>query len=264
MSQTRPFLTAQWRELLLLNFEVPPAVVERYVPTGTELDLYEGQAWLSIVAFMFSDTRLMGIPIPGHRTFEEVNLRLYVRRIVDGAVRRGVVFVREIVGRPAVTAVARWVYGENYITMRMQHTNRLSGAKLSAGDRLAYAWQTARAQAPRWNLAAGRVAARPCRPADGSLAEFIIDRQLGYVASRGRSTSEYRVDHRPWLVAAADQVVWDCDLAAVYPAPLVKYLDTEPASTFVADGSEVAVYPKTVLECDSMVAKASSPQAVGQ
>ena len=39
---------------------------------------------MSVVGFMFADTRIRGIAIPFHRTFEEVNLRFYVKRSVDG------------------------------------------------------------------------------------------------------------------------------------------------------------------------------------
>jgi uncharacterized protein YqjF (DUF2071 family) len=95
MSSPRPFLTARWRELLLLNFDVPSDALMPFLPSGTTLDLYDGHSWVSVVGFMFRDTRLLGVPIPGHRSFEEVNLRFYVRRFVAGQLRRGVVFVGE-------------------------------------------------------------------------------------------------------------------------------------------------------------------------
>ena len=108
------FLTAEWRYLAMLNYAVDPQVLLPRVPAGTELDFFDGQTFVSLVGFLFRDTRVLGLRIPGHQTFEEVNLRFYVRRgangrTVDGEVRRGVVFVREIVPRWAIAAVARWV-----------------------------------------------------------------------------------------------------------------------------------------------------------
>src|SRR5439155_9383088 len=95
----RPFLTAEWRDLAMLNYEVDPAVLRPRVPAGTELDAWRGRTFLSVVGFMFLDTRVLGIPIPLHRDFEEVNLRFYVRREASEGWRRGVVFVKELVPR---------------------------------------------------------------------------------------------------------------------------------------------------------------------
>ena len=106
----RPFLTAQWRCLAMVNFEIDPAVLRPFVPVGTELDCWQGRAFVSVVGFLFVDTRVWGCPIPYHRDFEEVNLRFYVRRRADEGWRRAVVFVKEIVPRAAIAMTARWLY----------------------------------------------------------------------------------------------------------------------------------------------------------
>lgn len=98
----RAFLTAEWRYLVMLNYEVDAAVLQPLVPRGTELDLHEGCALASVVGFRFLRTRLLGIAVPFHWDFEEVNLRFYDRRSTNGEVGRGVVFVREIVPRAAI------------------------------------------------------------------------------------------------------------------------------------------------------------------
>ena len=112
----RPFLTARWSDLLLLNFAVPADLIAHVAPLGTEPDLHDGQAYISVVGFHFHNVRILGVPIPGHTRFDEINLRYYVKRIVDNDTRRGVVFVREIVPRRAVTFIANRLYYENYIT----------------------------------------------------------------------------------------------------------------------------------------------------
>src|SRR5215813_5126105 len=105
--EVRPFLTAEWRNLLMVNFDVDPELLRPHVPAGTALDFHEGRTFLSLVAFQFLDTRVMGVPVPRHRNFEELNLRFYVRREVGGQVRRGVVFLKEVVPRYAVAWLAR-------------------------------------------------------------------------------------------------------------------------------------------------------------
>ncbi len=242
MPAERPFLTASWTEMLMLNFAVPGDVIARLAPRGTEPDAFGGQAYVSIVGFMFRDARLFGIRFPGHGRFEEVNLRYYVRRQVGDTTRKGVVFVREIAPRPLVAATARWVYNESYVTRRMCNSVHLAGDSLAAGDELGYEWRTGRGLKRRWNRMAGRAAAAPQLPTPGSLTEYIVEHYWAYVRTREGGTSEYRVAHRPWRVAPTESVVWDCDLAASYgDSPLAEYLAASPVLAFVADGSPVQV-----------------------
>jgi uncharacterized protein YqjF (DUF2071 family) len=93
----KPFLTASWRYLAMLNYVVDPRIIAPLVPPGTEIDLENGESFISVVGFLFLDTRLLGLRIPLHRNFEEVNLRFYVRRKSAETWRRGVVFIRALV-----------------------------------------------------------------------------------------------------------------------------------------------------------------------
>ena len=103
----KPFLTANWRYLAMLNYVVDPRLIVPLVPPGTEIDFENDETFLSVVGFLFLDTRLLGLPIPLHRDFEEVNLRFYVRRKSADTWRRGVVFIRELVPRRAIALILR-------------------------------------------------------------------------------------------------------------------------------------------------------------
>ena len=118
---TDRFLTAEWRYLAMINYEIDPVLLLRRVPSGTELDFWEGKTFVSIVGFLFLKTKVLGWTIPLHREFEEVNLRFYVRRKGPEGWRRGVVFIKEIVPRWAIAVIARIVYNENYIALPMRH-----------------------------------------------------------------------------------------------------------------------------------------------
>ncbi len=249
----RPILTARWTELLLLNFPVPPDAIESLVPPGTEPDLHNGQAYISIVGFRFHAVRLFGLPVPGHTSFPEINLRYYVRRQVGDELRRGVVFVREIAPRRAVAFTGNWLYNENYITRPMRSTLQMSGPTLAPGDTLEYAWRTRctwplRGRPPKgqpqhyWNRLAARVAAPLALPALGSLEQFFVEHYWGYVRARDGATREYRVLHDPWQVAPADNITWDCDLPATYTTPLAEYLKQPPTSAIIAAGSPIQLY----------------------
>ena len=141
----RVFLTAQWRALAMLNWKVPSEMLEPYVPRGTELDFHQGETYVSIVGFMFLDTRLLGVPSPFHRTFDEVNLRFYLRREVAGEVYRGVAFIREVVPRWAVATVARWAYNEQYVCLPMNSKRERYAldptSSTQSAPRVEYAWR---------------------------------------------------------------------------------------------------------------------------
>ena len=231
----RPFLTARWESLVLLNYRCPPGLLIPFVPKGTELDSWRGTN-LSLVGFRFVDTRVAGIPIPGHRTFEEVNLRFYVRRDRPDGVRRGVVFIRELVPKRLIAFVARAVYNEPYLALPMSHAVELEP---SAGGSATYSWR--HRDVPHSLSARVEGPASPLRP--GTEAEFITEHYWGYNRQRGGRTLEYRVDHPPWLV-------WECN-DAQYSAPpestlygpdFSAVLASPPASAFVAVGSEVEVF----------------------
>jgi uncharacterized protein len=64
------FLTAEWLNLVMLNYAVDPVLLRGLVPAGTELDLFEGQSYVSLIGFEFNRTRLAGIAIPFHGAFE--------------------------------------------------------------------------------------------------------------------------------------------------------------------------------------------------
>ncbi|HKD03053.1 MAG TPA: DUF2071 domain-containing protein, partial [Terriglobales bacterium] len=121
------FLKADWRNLAMLNYEVEPSVLAAFVPAGTELDRWNGRLFVSLVGFRFLRTRVWGLPIPLHCNFDEVNLRFYVRRMEGSEIRRGVVFIREIVPRRAIATVARNLYGERYVALPMRHRLEIAG-----------------------------------------------------------------------------------------------------------------------------------------
>ena len=230
------FLSAQWRQLAMLNYRVPHDLVVPYVPAGTELDLWQGSAYVSVVGFMFRDTLVIGLPIPFHRTFEEVNLRTYVRRTVDGLERRAVTFIRELVPRSAIAITARLSYNEPYRAVPMAH--RIDD------DRVEYSWRTSEGWTRLRLEGLGPAAAATA----GSEEEFITRRHWGYTRQRDGSTIEYEVRHPPWTVRAARRTVLEGDLAGTYGDRFARILAAPPHSAFFADGSAVTVHwPRPIL-----------------
>ena len=228
---TSTFLTAEWASLVMINYAVDRSALDPLVPRGVDLDLWEGGALVSMVGFLFLDCRVLGVPIPFHRNFEEVNLRFYVRRKVDGEWRRGVVFVREIVPRRAIALVARVAYNEPYLALPMR-------CQVPPGaGRFFYAWKFR----GRWNSLAAETRGEANPIAAGSAEEFIFEHYWGYTRQRDGSTMEYQVEHPAWHVWQTESSSLDCDVAALYGAPFTEPLSARPRSAFVAKGSPVSV-----------------------
>ena len=232
-----PFLTAHWRNLILLNFEVDPAILVPLLPPGTELDLFENKALMSVVAFNFEENKLLGkIPTVPVTHFEELNLRFYVRRKVGDAVRRGVVFVKEVVPSALIAGTARVLYNEPYEARPMQHDfsrfNDQAGGTLSYTTRLGLEDVTVSA------TTSGDLQ----QLAPGSVQEFILEHYWGYTKRDDGSVSEYRVEHEPWRYWDTNSTTINGDVGKLYPSSFHTFLRAAPHSTFVAHGSPVAVY----------------------
>ena len=224
------FLTAEWRDLVMANYVIDPGLLRQRIPAGTELDLYEGKCFVSLVGFMFLDTRVYGIRIPFHVNFEEVNLRFYVVRRVDGAVRRGVVFIKEIVPRMAISLIARLLYDEPYETAAMTNSRD--------GSHIRYTWQK---DSKLNSLAVGRGETLGV-PAKGSHEEFIIEHYWGYTRRGEARTDEYKVEHPKWELYNAVEPKIDVDFGTLYGEEFAYLGVDKPYSVVLAQGSEIAVY----------------------
>jgi uncharacterized protein YqjF (DUF2071 family) len=217
----RPFLTAEWRHLAVLNFEIDRAVLAPLLPPSCELDLWNGAALISLVGFQFLDTRVLGCAIPLHRNFDEVNVRFYVM----GPQGRGVVFIREIVPKRAIALIANTLYGENYVAVPMSHETSLTSAK--------YAW--------RWrgreNFISVEMDGDSQPMVEGSADAFIFEHYWGY----GRST--YQVEHPSWRTRRVTAARFEVDVDSLY-GPQFGALRNPPVSAMFAEGSGVTVYRK--------------------
>lgn len=219
----------------MLNYEVDARLLLPFVPAGTELDRWSEKVFISLIGFRFLKTKMFGLlPIPIHSNFEEVNLRFYVRRQAGNEVRRGVVFIREIVPRRAIAFVARRFYNENYVALPMAHEIR---SIEDNGLRVAYRWRSGKC----WsgiNLETDGNSQLPC---EGSVEQFITEHYWGYAAQPRGGCVEYRVEHPPWRVWQVRQSAFDGEAGKFYGNDIAAVLRGKPQSAFLAEGSAVTV-----------------------
>ncbi|HET9132162.1 MAG TPA: DUF2071 domain-containing protein, partial [Terriglobia bacterium] len=229
------FLTAEWKHLAMLNYAIEPSILAPLVPAGTELDAWNGTHYISIVGFLFADTRVSGHAIPFHRNFEEVNLRFYVRRKCSDGWKRGVVFIKEIVPRSMIALVARYAYNEPYIGLPMSHQIEIRSGALHA---VQYNWRFG----GRLNSLAVVVRGGPQPLRVGSEAEFITKHYWGYNRQRDGSTLECQVEHPRWRYYDVSEASLQCEVGGLYGSQYQASMNRGPVSVFLAEGSAITVH----------------------
>ena len=225
----------------MANYEIAPSLLLPYLPAFTELDLYNGKCYVSLVGFMFEKVKIKGISIPFYTNFPEINLRFYVKHTAkDGTVNRGVVFISEIVPKAAIAWVANTIFKEKYTAALMTRSVAIANKNLLFD----YSWQ--------WkgkdNLISANVINQlwPIEP--GSEEAFIFEHYNGYARVNASATNQYTVEHPSWHTYPVNDYKIDCHFESFYGADFAFLDKAKPASVFVAEGSPVVVRGKTVLK----------------
>ena len=233
------FLTAEWRKLIMANYEIDPSILKPYLPAFTELDFFEGKTYVSLVGFLFDEVKLLGLPIPFHRTFEEVNLRFYVRYKEHGAWKRGTVFISEIVPKPAITFVANTVYKEHYSTMPMRHEWLQKEKQLH----ISYDWKLKK----DWQHLSVIAHAEPREIPIGHFNEFITEHYWGYNKISASKTTEYEVRHPRWQDYEVTEYKIQADFEKLYGNDFAFLSNAEPNNVLLAEGSAISVEGKRTI-----------------
>jgi len=233
------FLTAEWRKLVMANYIIDPSLLKKFVPARTEIDLWNDQCYISLVGFLFKDVRVKGIRVPCHVNFPEINLRFYVRYKEKDGWKHGVVFISEIVPKPAIAFIANKLYKEHYSSMPMSYSWK--GAEENI--HVSYHWK----KRDKWNNLQVIAAAAPDVLKEGSKEEFITEHFWGYSAFSKEKTAEYNVAHPRWDIYPVIDYTIDCDFKTSYGEEFDFLTEKKPDSVFLAEGSVINVFDKKFL-----------------
>ena len=234
------FLKAEWRKLAIANYAIDPKILEPYVPYGTELELWNNTCYVSLVGFMFENTRVLGVKIPFHINFEEVNLRFYVKRFENNEWKRGVVFIKEIVPKAVITFVANTLYKEHYQTLKMKHKwEDNTNEKL-----VEYHWKNN----SNWQSFSVKADKNESEIPLNSETEFITEYYWGYAKYSDTKTNEYEVTHPKWNQYKVNDYEINVDFGAVYSQDFGFLTSLKPDSVMLAEGSEITVESKTTIK----------------
>ncbi|MEP6597759.1 MAG: DUF2071 domain-containing protein [Ginsengibacter sp.] len=230
---TDTFLSARWENLIMANYEVNSDVLRPYLPHGVELDFYNNKTYVSLVGFMFKQTSLFNIPIPFLGTFEEINLRFYVKRVEGDTIKRGVVFINETVPYKLVAWLANRLYKEHYIAIPTKNssviTNRTKNTR--------YEWKINK----MWNHIEVNTAVENEKMLPESIEEFIFEHYYGYTKINNKLSQEYKVNHPRWLVNKVMDYSIHCDFKSMYGDDFSFLSNHQPDSVIIAEGSPVTV-----------------------
>ncbi len=234
------FLTASWNDLAIINYEIDSKIIEKYVPKGTEIDFWDNKCYISLIGFMFKNVKVLGVKIPFHINFEEVNLRFYVKRFENGIWKRGVVFIKEIVPRHAISIVANTLYNEHYETLKMRHeVDEEPNSK-----KIEYAFLKHK----KWQSISMKTAKNAIDILPNSEAEFITEHYFGYTKFNNKKTIEYEVTHPRWQQLEVFDTEVFVDFEAVYGNNFGFLTNKKPVSTFFATGSDITIEGKKIIK----------------
>ncbi len=226
------FLTAQWRKLVMANYKVSAEILEQYVPPNTQLDNYNGNYYVSLIGFMFLDTRIKRIKIPFHINFEEVNLRFYVK-YKDGEVwKRGAVFISEVVSKPMIALVANTLFHEHYEVLKTKH----SWEKNNDHQKISYYWKK-----KNWYELSVLADLNANKLISGSEEEFIAEHYYGYTKAGKNKSLEYDVEHKQWEIYNVKEFTINADFEDLYGQDFAFLNQAKPNSVFLVEGSEVLI-----------------------
>jgi len=231
-----PLLTADWNNLVVLNYEIDPAALIPYLPPHTEPDFWNNKCYISLVAFQFRNPKIRGIALPFYRNFEQVNLRFYVRYSYGKEIRKGVVFIKEIAAGKLLKAGAALLYNEHYTNLPTRHAIEEKDSMLH----IKYEWNCNN----EWNYIDAVADMHKTIPRSGSVEAFITNRFWGYTKVSVNKTVEFCIAHQPWNIHVLKSCRINCSSEALYGKTLHSYLTKEPALSFMMDGSFVKVYNK--------------------
>lgn len=227
------FLNARWENLVMANYEVPPSVLLPYLPKAVDLDFFEGKTYVSLVGFMFKDTRIFGIPMPGLGTFEEINLRFYVTRKDGGQIKRGVVFINETVPFKAVAWIANKLYREHYTAIPTRHNWKIRNGK----KQIEYSWK----KGDEWSRIFVEANAEKKAMEPNSYEEFIFEHYYGYTRYTETISQEYKVEHPRWHINKVLTYNISCDFQKMYGSDFSFLNAATPVNVLLAEGSSVSV-----------------------
>lgn len=183
-----PLFLATWARAVFIHYEADPALLQRQIPF--QIDLYEGRAFVSIVAFTLLRMRprvggrlseWLLKPIASH---EFLNVRTYVRHRGEP----GIFFLAEWLSNPLSVRLGPRTFGLPYRFGRLSYAHNHANSEI-------FGTVTANEDRLRYRASIASTCFHPSEA--GSLTEFLCERYTAFTW-QGRRHRLFRVWHEPW------------------------------------------------------------------
>lgn len=227
------FLTAEWNYLINITYAVDPEVLLPHLPEGLNLDIIDGKAFVSFVAFEFNDVKIKGFKIPFHRKFPEINLRFYVNK--NG--KRGVVFIKEYVPKYFVALVANKIYNEPYSAIKMNHSIHTTEDDLKVKHSFCVNKE--------WFNISVTGENKLSTPGSDSIEHFFKEHEIGFGKDKQNKTLEYKVEHPVWEIYPVKKMESTICFEKMYGKKWAFLNAEEPFNVLLAKGSKIKVFDKS-------------------
>lgn len=239
----KPLYRAEWREIVVISFEIDPKILRSYVPPKTEIDSFEGATFVSLMARVCKNVKPYGWPIVFAKSVEQVQLRFYVKRQTAEGYRRGVCLIRDYVPSKKVSLFLNWMFKHRFNQVRIQRESKnFDKALPDAMPEVEYRWETGDV----WNHVKVKARSEMRKQEKETKESFVLDHHFGYTVREGK-TYEFFVEYNPWALWDAKSGSFECDTEQVFGRHFVRALKQRPASVFLARGSEVIIHKPTLI-----------------
>ena len=213
-------MTQRWNDLLFAHWPVPASSIAPLLPEGLQVDSFQGSAWLGVVPFWLDRIKVRGLPpIPGMRSFPDLNVRTYVRDEHTGT--PGVYFFSLDASNLLAVAVAHTFFHLPYHWAEMSLDQR-SEREFSFYSRRRFSSRQVifkaryRGLGPTRKLAEGNM---------GTLEYFLLERSCLFTRNRAGQAVRSSLHHVPWPLEEAEAEIERNDLAEAIG---IKLPDQEP------------------------------------
>lgn len=228
------FMEQHWSDLLLLHWPISPKVLRPTIPDDLELDLFEGQAWASVVGFHLSGLRMRPIRWIPWKDFDEVNLRTYVKTS-DG--KRGVWFHSLDSTDMFAVLGARILYGLAYRPAKITRSLSKQAISYQSYTNRLFKKVPARIDAQLdKSVGTSKIAREP-------LDRFLLERYRFWARRKvGERSSSAQIRHRPYDAMRLQKAEYKGGLFSAFELP------------------EPKVSPAVAHYCQGFSVEASAPQ----
>ena len=233
---TKPIFKCEWRDVVALNFDVDPRLLQPLIPPGLRIDQFNDHTLITMMAKNVREFRPYGRSLTLFRSIDEIDLRTYVSWDVDGVTHRGHYKLKNLVSNKMASRVFKFLTGqEQMLVNKKRHTSGFEEARRDALPAADYSWSMEDSKS-QFKVKARNAAKKG---AENSKEQFVLSQRNRFVQT-SKGTLCFPIRQAPWLVWTASSGSFDCDDELLLGKDFRRYF-SRPKFALLSRGGEVTV-----------------------